>query len=93
MANELIHFNDYTIVVNQSIFHRENDYEWKYVGIWGDLLDDKMKDLLKQKFPDYSLSELFIAYGNFNTPVEIINENLTKRNNFYLQEKKSKNNF
>lgn len=32
MKNKLNYMEDYTVITNQNVFHRNNEYEWKYVG-------------------------------------------------------------
>ena len=48
MKNKLIHIEDYAVIINQNIFHRNNEYEWKYVGTWGDMLELTIKQLIKK---------------------------------------------
>lgn len=48
MKNKLIHIEDYAVIINQNIFHRNNEYEWKYVGTWGDMLEPTIKQLIKK---------------------------------------------
>ena len=86
MENELIYIEIFTVIKNQNIFHRDNEAEWKYVGTWGDLLDDKSKHLIEKTFPENKLEKLFIAIGHYATTLEIIKQNLINRNNDILQE-------
>ncbi len=80
MKNKLFYVEDYTVVVNQDIFHRNNECKWKYVGTWGDMLEDTSKQLIKKSFSENELSELFITFGHYTSILEIVKENLVKRN-------------
>lgn len=82
MGNELIYIEDFTIIKNQTMIHRNNEDEWKYVGIWGDMLDEKLSCLIKSYFSSDCLSNLFIAFGHYKSTLEIIQENLSKRNKY-----------
>ncbi len=85
MENELIYIEDFTVVKDQTIFHRNKEDEWKYVGTWGDLLEEKNKQIIQLHFPAISISSLFIAFGHYSTAVDILQENLVRRNK-HIQE-------
>ena len=91
MKNKLIHVGDYTVITNPIFFHRENDYEWKYVGIWADLLDDQSKHIINQHFPTKDLSSLFIAFGHYTSTLDIVKKNLINRNKEIQEEILKKN--
>jgi len=80
MKNKLIYIEDYTVIINQNVFHRNNEYEWKYVGTWGDMLEPTTKQLVKKYFHENELSELFVAFGHYTSTLEIVKENLINRN-------------
>ena len=80
MKKKLNYMEDYTVITNQNVFHRNNEYEWKYVGTWGDMLGPTTKQQIKKRFPNNKISELFIAFGHYTSILEIVKENLVKRN-------------
>lgn len=86
MKNELIHIKNITIIKNQTIFNRNNEDEWKYVGSWGDIVKKEISCSIKSYFPTDSLNELFIAFGHYESTLEIIQENLSKRNKYNQEE-------
>lgn len=91
MKNKLIYIEDYTVIINQNVFHRNNEYEWKYVGTWGDMLEPTTKQQIKKHFPNDKISELFIAFGHYTSILEIVKENLVKRNKEIQKEILKKN--
>ena len=44
------------------------------------MLEDTSKQLIKKSFSENELSELFIAFGHYTSILEIVKENLVKRN-------------
>ena len=62
--------------MNETILiHRENEYEWRFVGIWADMLDKSILDFDEENKKDYLV--LFMEYDN---PLQVLQENLRLRN-------------
>ncbi len=90
MENEIVYFNGCTVIKNQNVFHRENDYEWKYVGVWGDLLEEDFKMAMKKAFSSENITELFVAKGEYGSVMAMLQENLRKRNEYNQEEANKK---
>ena len=72
------------------LIHRDNPFEWRFVGIWADMIKFDISVLKK-----YPLASCFILFKKYETPLQIIQENLRLRNIYYQYEalyKKDKNN-
>lgn len=49
--------------MNRSVlFHRENEWEWRYIGIWADMLDSCILAIGIANLSDYLI--LFNEYNN-----------------------------
>lgn len=57
------------------LFHRENEWEWRLVGIWADMLDKSIIDLGKQSKKDFLL-----LFKEYDSPLQVLQENLRLRN-------------
>lgn len=57
------------------LIHRENDWEWKFVGIRADMLDKSILELDQEDVKDFLV--LFKEYVN---PLQVLQENLRLRN-------------
>ena len=68
----------------------ENDYEWKYVGVWGDMLEEDFKIAMKKAFSSDNITELFVAKGEYESVMAILQENLRKRNEYNQEEANKK---
>ena len=62
-----------------TMIHKENDWEWKFVGIWADMIKDTG---LAEKLKNFSASETLILFKPYEKPLEIIQENLRLRNQY-----------
>ena len=66
--------------MNRSVlFHRENEYEWRYVGIWADMLDKSILDL-----EEANTKAFLVLFKEYVTPLQIVQENLRLRNLYNL---------
>jgi hypothetical protein len=62
--------------MNRSVlFHRENEWEWLYVGIWADMLDKSILEINEEDVKDF-----LILFKEYDTPLQILQENLRLRN-------------
>ena len=61
------------------MIHKENEWEWKFVGIWADMIKDTG---LAEKLKNFSASETLILFKPYEKPLEIIQENLRLRNQY-----------
>ncbi len=57
------------------LFHRENECEWRYVGIWADMLEKSIFD-----FGEKSKIDFFVLFKKYDTPLQALQENLQLRN-------------
>ena len=57
------------------LFHRENNYEWRYIGIWADMLESSILEIGNANLTDY-----LILFKEYNNQLEILQENLRLRN-------------
>lgn len=62
-----------------TMIHKENDWEWKFVGIWADMIKDNG---LTEKLKNFPASETLILFKPYEKPLEIIQENLRLRNQY-----------
>ena len=62
-----------------TMIHKENEWEWKFVGIWADMIKDTG---LAEKLKNFSASETLILFKPYEKPLEIIQENLRLRNQY-----------
>ena len=62
-----------------TMIHKENDWEWKFVGIWADMIKDTG---LAEKPKNFPASETLILFKPYEKPLEIIQENLRLRNQY-----------
>ena len=57
------------------LFPREKEYEWRFVGIWADMID---KNILKQN--KANLKGFLILFKKYDTPLQVLQDNLRLRN-------------
>ena len=57
------------------LIHRENDWEWKFVGIWADMLDSCILAIGIANLSDY-----LILFKEYNNQLQILQDNLRLRN-------------
>ena len=62
-----------------TMIHKKNEWEWKFVGIWADMIKDTG---LAEKLKNFSASETLILFKPYEKPLEIIQENLRLRNQY-----------
>ena len=66
--------------MNRSVlFHRENEYEWRYVGIWADMLDKSILEL-----EDANTKAFLVLFREYDSPIQVVQENLRLRNLYNL---------
>lgn len=64
--------------------HKENEYEWKYCGIWLDMIEDiTFKTSVLQHMIDVNEEEIFLCFESYETPVEMFSSNLYVRNSIF----------
>ena len=56
-------------------FHRENEWEWRFVGIWADMLDKSILDYDEENKKDFLL-----LFKEYDSPLQVLQENLRLRN-------------
>lgn len=68
--------------MNRSVlFHRENEYEWRYVGIWADTVDFyNIKALLLNNIKEENFYKYLILFRKYQNVISILNKNLIRRN-------------
>ena len=62
-----------------TMIHKENEWEWKFVGIWADMIKDTG---LAEKLKNFPASKTLILFKPYEKPLEIIQENLRLRNQY-----------
>ena len=62
-----------------TMIHKENDWEWKFVGIWADMITDSG---LLEKLKNFSAQETLVLFKSYERSLEIIQENLRLRNQY-----------
>ena len=67
------------ITKKSTMIHKENEWEWKFVGIWADMIKDSG---LAEKLKNFPASETLILFKPYEKPLEIIQENLRLRNQY-----------
>ena len=71
--------------MNRSVlFHRENEYEWRYVGIWADMLDKSILNSDEENKKDF-----LVLFKEYDTLLQALQDNLQLRN-LYNQYKVNK---
>ena len=66
----------HNLIMNRSVlFHRENECEWRYVGIWADMLDSCILGIGIANLSDY-----LILFKEYNNQLQILQDNLRLRN-------------
>ena len=61
------------------MIHKKNDWEWKFVGIWADMITDAG---LLEKLKNFPAQETLVLFKSYERPLEIIQENLQLRNQY-----------
>ena len=56
-------------------FHRDNKEEWRYIGIWGDMLESCILGIGIANLSDY-----LILFKEYDNQIQILQENLRLRN-------------
>ena len=65
-------------VTNKSLwFHRDNKEEWRYIGIWADMLESCILGIGIANLSDY-----LILFKEYNNQLQILQDNLRLRNIF-----------
>ena len=62
-----------------TMIHKENEWEWKFIGIWADMIKDTG---LAEKLKNFPASKTLILFKPYEKPLEIIQENLRLRNQY-----------
>nr|MBP3281780.1 hypothetical protein [Treponema sp.] len=57
------------------LFHRGNEWEWRFVGIWADMLDKSIFD-----FDEENKKDFLVLFNEYETPLQVLQENLRLRN-------------
>ena len=60
---------------NSVLFHHENEWEWRYVGIWADMLDSCILSI-----GIVNLSDYLILFKEYNNKLQILQDNIRLRN-------------
>ena len=60
--------------------HRENEYEWKYIGVWLDLLPEEFCTKVKGLISDYEVESIFLPFEQYPTVVDMVQDSLKVRN-------------
>ena len=63
------------IMKETTVIHRENEYEWRFVGIWADMLDKSILDFDEENKKDY-----LVLFKEYDSPLQVLQENLRLRN-------------
>jgi len=62
--------------MNETIlFHRENEWEWCFVGVWADMLDKSIFD-----FDEENKKDFLVLFKEYDSPLQVLQENLRLRN-------------
>jgi len=62
--------------MNRSVLcHRENEWEWRFVGIWADMLDISISVSDEENKENY-----LILFKEYDSPLQVLQENLRLRN-------------
>ncbi len=62
--------------MNESILiHRVNESEWRFVGIWADMLDKSILELDQEDVKDF-----LVLFKEYDSPIQVLQENLRLRN-------------
>ena len=70
----------HNLIMNRSVlFHRENECEWRYVGIWADMLDKSILEL-----EETNTKAFLVLFKEYDTHLQIVQENLRLRNLYNL---------
>ena len=57
------------------LFHRENEWEWRFVGIWADMLDKLILNSDEENKKDF-----LVLFKEYDSPSQVLQENLRLRN-------------
>ena len=60
--------------------HRENEYEWKYIGVWLDLLPEEFCTKVKGLISDCEVESIFLPFEQYPTVVDMVQNSLKVRN-------------
>lgn len=55
--------------------HCENEWEWRFVGIWADMLDKSILDCDEKNKKDF-----LVLFKEYDSPLQVLQENLRLRN-------------
>lgn len=58
------------------MLHKENQTEWRFIGIWADMLNFDVSSYLKK----YTIESCLILFHDYDTTIQILQENLRLRN-------------
>ena len=62
--------------MNETILiHRGNEWEWRFVGIWADMLDKSILVLDEEDEKDF-----LVLFKEYDSPLQVLQENLHLRN-------------
>ena len=62
------------------LLHRKNNYEWRYIGLWFDMLPELIQFRIKPQIQGYNTEEVFVLFEPCSNPFEMIQKNLSIRN-------------
>lgn len=62
-----------------TMIHKENEWEWKFVGIWADMIKDTS---IMERLKSFPISETLILFQTYEKPLDIIQNNLQQRNQY-----------
>ena len=54
-----------------TLIHRENEWEWRYVGIWADMLDKSIFD-----FDEENKKDFLVLFKEYDSPLQVLQENI-----------------
>lgn len=60
--------------------HRENEYEWKYIGVWLDMLPETICNKVKCMIQNCEPKTIFVIHGQYKNPLEMVQTSLLIRN-------------
>ena len=62
-----------------TMIHKENEWEWKFVGIWVDMINNSE---LVEKLKGFILQDTLLLFKPYEKVLEIIQDNLQHRNQY-----------
>lgn len=60
--------------------HKQNEYEWKNIGIWFEMASQELQKQIKASLPGEDYNQVFLVFKDYDSATAMVSENLCIRN-------------